>query len=436
MGIHQIVSKRLKPVETALSAVPGLDAMFHQCFLNTLETTYQEKEDGLPFIITGDIPAMWLRDSMAQVMHYVRFADEPEVARFIEGVIERQMRCVLIDPYANAFNGEPNGAKWAEDEPPQGPWIWERKYEIDSLCAPLHLAHVYRQATGSTAFLTETFHKGMRAIVETFRREQCHADSPYYFIRTDCPPSDTLTHGGRGAPVSRTGMTWSGFRPSDDACVYGYLVPANLFAAGVMDDAAYFAALLEDEALSKDASALREDILTGIAKYALVEHPNHGQIFAYETDGLGHYTLMDDANVPSLLSLPYLGVCKKDDPLYLRTRSFVLSPDNRFYYEGPYAKGVGSPHTPAGYIWPIALCMQALTSTSIPEIAGLLVQLLKTHGGTHFMHESFDPAKPESFTRSWFAWANSLFGELLYRLYEEGTLDEVLKIVKEQVLQA
>lgn len=431
--IHQTIADRLAPVEAALSVIPGLDVMFRQCFLNTLETTVQHKEDGLPFIITGDIPAMWLRDSMAQVMHYVRFADDPEVARFIEGVIERQMRCVLLDPYANAFNGAPDGAKWAADEPEQGPWIWERKYEVDSLCAPLHLAHVYRQATGSTAFLTETFHQGMRAIVDTFKREQDHAASPYYFIRTDCPPSDTLSCGGRGAPVARTGMTWSGFRPSDDACALGYLVPANLFAAGVLSDAAYFAAALGDEALSKEATALREEMLDGIAKHALVDHPNHGQIFAYETDGLGHYTLMDDANVPSLLSLPYLGVCQKDDPLYQRTRSFVLSPDNRFYYEGPYAKGVGSPHTPAGYIWPIALCMQALTSTSIEETAVLISQLLTTHGGTRFMHESFDPSQPELFTRSWFAWANSLFGETIYRLFEEGTLSDVLEIVKTRV---
>ena len=230
-------------------------------------------------------------------------------------------------------------------------------------------------------------------------------------------------------------MTWSGFRPSDDACRLGYLVPSNLFAAGVMADAAYFAALLGDEALAREATALREEILDGVAKYALVEHPNHGQIFAYETDGLGHYTLMDDANVPSLLSLPYLGLCQKDDPLYLRTRAFVLSQDNRFYYEGPRAQGVGSPHTPAGYIWPIALCMQALTTDAVDEIAGLLTQLLTTHAGTRFMHESFDPAKPEDFTRSWFAWANSLFGETVYRLYEDGRLDDVLAQVAKTVRQ-
>lgn len=435
MDIRQTIAGRLAPVEAKLAAIPGLSEMFHQCFLNTLETTYQERDDGLPFIITGDIPAMWLRDSMAQVMHYVRFADDPDVARFIEGVIERQMRCVLIDPYANAFNDGPTGAKWSEDEPAQGPWIWERKYEVDSLCAPLHLAHVYRAQTGSTAFLTDAFHRGMRAIVEVFRREQNHEHSPYYFIRTNCPPSDTLTRNGHGERVVYTGMTWSGFRPSDDACRLGYLVPSNLFAAGVMADAAYFAALLDDEALAREATALREEILDGVAKYALVEHPNHGQIFAYETDGLGHYTLMDDANVPSLLSLPYLGLCQKDDPLYLRTRAFVLSQDNRFYYEGPRAQGVGSPHTPAGYIWPIALCMQALTTDAVDEIAGLLTQLLTTHAGTRFMHESFDPAKPEDFTRSWFAWANSLFGEMVYRLYEDGRLDDVLAQVAKTVRQ-
>lgn len=427
MRAAETVSQRIAPAAQLLSPL-GKDIvdMFRACFLNTLETTYCEETDGTTFIITGDIPAMWLRDSSLQVMHYVRFADAPEVARAIEGLIERQMRCICIDPYANAFNREPNGACWAKDRPEQGPWVWERKYEIDSLCYPIWLAHVYHKKNPAANLYTDAFRQALTAIVDVFATEQRHWESPYYFERDDCPPTDTLSHAGRGAPVAYTGMTWSGFRPSDDACRYGYLVPSNLFAAAQLKHVANFAREYGDAALAARAQTLRKQIQTGLTAYALVQHPNHGIIYAYETDGLGHYTLMDDANVPSLLALPYLGACEKDDPLYLRTRDFVLSMDNRFYYEGRYAKGVGSPHTPSGYIWHIALCIQALTATEDAEILSILRMLLNTHGGTYRMHEGFDPENPEAFTRAWFAWANSMFGELVYSLYEAGKLESMV----------
>ena len=426
MSAKDQILKSIAPVEEVLRRAGGDPAMFRQCFMNTLDTTLTADEDGTSFVITGDIPAMWLRDSTAQVMHYVRFAKDPEVARLIEGLIERQMRCILLDPYANAFNHEASGAKWAEDRPAQSPWVWERKYEIDSLCHPVQLAHAYYSTHPTPAIFTDAFRAALKKIVEIFTIEQHHEKSDYWFERDDCPPSDTLHHNGRGEPVGYTGMTWSGFRPSDDACRYGYLIPANLFAVVTLERIAAFAWVMDEEALAEEAQTLARQIDRGIQSYGLVNHVNHGLIYAYETDGLGHYTLMDDANVPSLLSLPYLGVCEKDDPLYLRTRGFVLSLDNRFYYEGPYASGVGSPHTPAGYIWHISLCMQALTATDPAEKARLVRMLLTTHAGTGFMHEGFDPTDPEKFTRSWFAWANSLFGELIYSLYEEGSLEEIL----------
>ena len=426
MTAKEIVKEKLSPLRQALAPVDGLYEMFEQCFLNTLETTVRCQKPGDTFVITGDIEAMWLRDSTAQVLHYIRFAGEEAVAQVIEGLIARQAECILIDPYANAFNAEDSGRRWTDDLPAHSGWVWERKYEIDSLCYPLMLAHKYKEATGRTAFLTERFHRALSAILTVLRTEQDHEKSPYYFIRENCPAQDTLSHGGRGAPLARTGMTFSGFRPSDDACVYGYLIPSNLFAHRAMDYAAEFAALLGDEALRREALSLKEEIGEGLSRYACAEAPGIGQVYAYEVDGLGNRVMMDDANVPSLLSLPYLDVCAPEDPLYKRTRAFVLSKGNPYYYEGRFARGIGSPHTPEGYVWPIALCMQAMTATDDAEVARLLSALLSTHAGTGFMHESFDPDDPTKFTRSWFAWANSLFGELIYRLYEQGRLPAVL----------
>ncbi len=426
MDALHAVRARLTPVKEALTAVPGLPDMFERCFVNTLETTVQTLRPGDTFVITGDIEAMWLRDSTVQVLHYIRFCDEPAVAALVEGLLARQAACILIDPYANAFNREDNGRAWSKDRPAASGWVWERKYEIDSLCYPLLLAWRYYRQTGRLTFLTEDFHRAIRAIVEVFSTEQHRETSSYWFERDNCPPSDTLPFSGRGAPVGYTGMIWSGFRPSDDACVYGYLVPANLFAAQVLPYAAEFADQLGDAALSARARQLAAQVKAGVEQYALVDEPGFGTIYAYEVDGLGNRLLMDDANVPSLLALPWLGACSREEPLYLRTRAFALSPANSCWGEGRYARGVGSKHTAPGYVWPIALCVQALTSRDNAEAAALLRMLLDTHAGTGLMHESFDPDAPERYTRAWFAWANSMFGEMLHSLYDEGRLPDVL----------
>ncbi len=430
MEVHAALTSRLDAVESMLDAVPELKRMFHQCFLNTVETTVRSTAKHDTFIITGDIDAMWLRDSTAQVLHYIRFCDDPAIAQLVEGLIRRQIDCILIDPYANAFNPTANGRKWSKDRPEQSPWVWERKYEIDSLCYPLLLAWQYYKKTGSLSFLTEKFHQALLAIADVWCCEQHHEKSPYWFERDHCPASDTLPNGGKGEAVGYTGMLWSGFRPSDDACMYGYLIPSNLFAHHVLTYAITFAELLKDFGLKERLERLQSEIGQGLSNYATVHLPGSGEVFAYETDGLGHYNMMDDANVPSLLSLPYLGICEKNDPLYMRTRSFILSKANHCYAEGAYAKGIGSEHTAAGYIWPIALCMQAMTATDDNEIVSLLKMLLTTHAGTYFMHESFDPDCPENYTRPWFAWANSLFGELIYFLYEESKLQKVLSLLK------
>ena len=416
--LPQAVREKIVEVEERLGDRPKLARMFRLCYPNTLETTTELVEDGTSYVFTGDIPAMWLRDSTAQVRHYVPLAGgDADVQRIVEGLIARQVMYVGIDPYANAFNREANGQCWEVDETERNPWVWERKYEIDSLCYPIQLSYLYWQAAGRTQIFNADWKAMLGAIIDLWRVEQNHGtDSPYRFQRFSGPPSDTLTHEGLGTPVAHTGMTWSGFRPSDDACAYGYLVPSNMFAVVVLRYGEHIAReVYGDEALAQRAADLRAEIDAGIVTHALYEHEALGTIYAYETDGMGHYNLMDDANVPSLLSIAYLGYVDADDPLYANTRRFVLSAHNPHYHEGTYARGVGSPHTPDGYIWPISLCMQGLTSNDVGEMDALIDTLERTDADTEYMHEGFNPDDPQQFTRPWFAWANSLFGEFMLK---------------------
>jgi len=414
--LPKAIEEKIEEICGHLGGRPKLAKMFRQCFPNTLETTTELKEDGTTYVFTGDIPAMWLRDSTAQVRHYVSLAKEDrDLQRIIEGLIRRQIAYVKIDPYANSFNREANGNHYTQDQPDPGPWVWEQKYEIDSLCYPLQLSYLYWQATGQSGIFDADFRDTVEKIIALWKVEQNHGTkSPYRFQRPDCPPSDTLTRGGLGEPVGETGMTWSGFRPSDDACQYGYLIPSNMFAVVVLGYVEEIAReVYEDDELANKAENLKEAIDEGIREFGMYEHPEFGTIYAYETDGRGHYNLMDDANVPSLLSIPYLGYTTADDPIYRNTRNFVLSPHNPYYYEGKHARGVGSPHTPEGYIWPISLSMQGLTSNDREERDGLIDMLERTDAETCFMHEGFDSDDPMQFTREWFAWANSLFGEFV-----------------------
>lgn len=416
------IHAQLARMESLLPEQPALLQTFRQCFVNTLETTIEALDDGSVFVVTGDIPAMWLRDSSAQVLPYIRFAaQDPEVRRIILGLIQRQAFYITIDPYANAFNQAPNGHGHQEDDTANGPWLWERKYELDSLCYPVQLCASYFQVTGDTSMFTPALHIAFGYILDVIEREQRHdTASSYRFNRANCPPSDTLAQQGRGTPTAYTGMSWSGFRPSDDACMYGYLVPANMFAVVILGHLARFATdYYHDTAMAARAQRLQGEIDAGIQTYGIVEHPQFGRIYAYEVDGFGHYNLMDDANVPSLLSIPYLGYRPAADPVYTATRAFVLSRANPYYYVGKLAQGIGSPHTPPGYIWPISLIMQGLTSTDRAEQERLLEMLLATTAGTHYMHESFHPDDPTQYTRSWFAWANSLFSEWVIRMFSQ-----------------
>ncbi|MDO4284381.1 MAG: glycoside hydrolase family 125 protein [Eubacteriales bacterium] len=423
--IPEILVQRAEALEAFYEKYcPAVAPMAKQCFLNTIETTVLwERGEEDAFVITGDIPAMWLRDSAAQLHTYLPYAAQSqEVREIMVSVLRRQISQVLTDPYANAFNESANnrGWDWDNDITEHNPWVWERKYEVDSLCAPIRFAYSLYQATKDEAVLDARFPEMVRTVVSLWKTEQRHEEqSPYSFVRRNCRESDTLPCEGKGNPVSYTGMTWSGFRPSDDRCLYGYLVPSNMMAAVSLEEAAeLLEGVFGEKELAGECRALQREITEGIEKYGVVEHPEYGKIYAYETDGKGRHLLMDDANVPSLLSMPYLGYRGKL-AVYENTRRFVLSKENPYFYEGKAARGVGSPHTPPQYIWPIALCMQALTSHDEQEIWDCLLRLSETHAGTNFMHEGFDCEDPSQFTRPWFAWANSLFGELLDKICTE-----------------
>ncbi len=410
-------------------ADPELARLFEQCFPNTLDTTVQVGErNGRPdtFVITGDIEAMWLRDSSAQVWPYVPLAaEDPALQRFLAGVIHRQTDCILIDPYANAFNPSATGTGWQDDLTEMKPELHERKWEIDSLCYPIRLAHGYWRTTGDASPLDDRWHEAMRAVVRTFTEQQRkEGRGPYRFMRETHRATDTLTNEGYGRPARPNGLIRSMFRPSDDATVFPYLVPSNLFAVvSLRQMAGMVEAVRGDAALAAEARSLAAEVEAALLREAVVAHPEHGpehgRVWAYEIDGYGNRLFMDDANVPSLLSLPYLGWRDPSDEVYRRTRALVLSDANPYWLTGEYATGNGSPHTPTGYVWPMAITLRAMTSTDGAEIRQCLQWLKATHAGTYFMHESFDPDDPARYSRDWFAWANTLFGELILKLHAE-----------------
>lgn len=425
MKVPSAVYDRINSYCEKLSNYPKLAQLYKNCYPNTLETTIKEKEDGSVFVLTGDIPAMWLRDSTAQVSHYLPLAAEDgETRDIIKGVIKSQFGYILKDPYANAFNEEANSHGHIHDIPQNSPWVWERKYEIDSLCYPVRLAYLYWKATGDSSIFDADFEKAAREILALWQREQRHFEnSEYRFTRLGCRWSDTLHNNGMGMPVSYTGMTWSGFRPSDDACTFGYLIPSNMFAVVALKYLIeIFDTFVQDIKFTADCEQLIKEIEYGIQTYGTYNHPKYGKIYACETDGMGNRKLFDDANVPSLLSIPYIGYADKDDAMYRRTRAFILSEDNPYFYKGSYGEGVGSPHTPAGYIWHIALSMQGLTSDDPEEMKKILSILVSTDADTGYMHEGFNANNPNEFSREWFAWSNSIFAEFVEKVVDEGII--------------
>jgi hypothetical protein len=404
---------------------PELAWLFENCYPNTLDTTVEVGSfEGKPdtAVITGDIAAMWLRDSSAQVWPYLALAAKDTMLRqMIEGTVRRQTRCILIDPYANSFmaNLDAPPLEWSRsDDTEMKRGVGERKWELDSLCYPIRLAHGYWRSTGDTSPFDQSWRAAMQLVVATMRVQQRkHGAGPYRFQRISKKPIETLGGDGYGAPVRAVGLIASGFRPSDDACTFPFLVPSNLFAVTALGYLAEMAdRILHDATLANEAAALANEVAGALREHAIVQG-EEGSMWAYEVDGYGSQLRMDDANVPSLLALPYLD-SSPDAALYARTRSFVWSERNPWFFRGAAGEGIGGPHVGKDMIWPMAITMYALTSQSKVEIGDALTMLKRSNTGTGFMHESFDCNDATRFTRSWFAWANSLFGELVVKTAE------------------
>mmetsp|Transcript_872 Transcript_872/g.1691 ORF Transcript_872/g.1691 Transcript_872/m.1691 type:complete len:515 (-) Transcript_872:95-1639(-) len=438
-----------------------LAILFENCFPNTLDTTVyfdegeREGEEDT-FIITGDIPSMWLRDSTNQVWPYLAFVEKDKtLLKMLRGLVRRQTRSVRLDPYANAFNSVDNAhftdtfkkaarGTSADDQTsscgyqgsriPEGrPEVHERKFEIDSLGSFFRLSRGYFLHSGDILPFDHTWIEAVEVVVEVLEKqqlsfEQAQACPPYTFARTTTVPTETLQF-ETGGPTTFTGMLRSPFRPSDDATTFPLLVPSNAFIAVEAEHVASMVRVLfpEKRELARRLAHLSQTIRKGIDQHARVTpHPSSdptSAVYAFEVDGYGSHLMMDDANVPSLLSLPYLNYINANDSTYLSTRARLLSHRNPYFAEGSVISGVGSPHTGYGRVWPISVMMQAMTSTSKEEVKACL-QTLRSSTSTGLMHESISPSNAGDYTRPWFAWANSLFGETI--LYIAHTYPDLL----------
>jgi len=418
-------------VETEIARVrtriadPEIAWLFENCYPNTLDTTVRPGTiNGKPdtFVITGDIEAMWLRDSSAQLQSYVHLTPgDADLRRLFHGVIQRQARCILIDSYANAFMADPNaksnlGAINDFTEMKLG--VAERKWELDSLCYPMRLAQAYWTATRDAAPFDALWSQAMARAVATMREQQrLHGDGPYRFERATRRATETLMLKGVGAPTHKVGLIHSMFRPSDDACTLPFLIPSNLFAVAALRMLAQVhAEARHDMAAAAGCRALADQVGAACEAYGRMPDGAGGTVWAYEVDGFGNALFMDDANVPSLSALPLLGAATRDDQLFRRTRALAWSARNPYFFAGKVAQGIGGPHKGPGMIWPMSIIARAMTSDDDSEIRQCLMWLKAAHAGTGFMHESFDQDDPATYSRPWFAWANGLFGELILDL--------------------
>ena len=351
------------------------------------------KRDGTTYVSSGDIDAEWLRDAAAVMAPYIGLAANDErVKAVLRGVVARMARCILVDAYANAFLADYRVA--------------EHKFEVDSLIYPIWFAARYWRATGDRSIFTPGVQRAFKRILVVLRDEQRHAARSRY--------RHPELAGGTGTQVKYTGMIWTGFRPSDDPARYQYNIPVNMFAAVALRElSAIEKTVYRNKRASENAWGLSVEIQRGVEQHGTVNLKGFGKMYAYEVDGRGHTILMDDANPPSLLSIPYFGYVSNNDSIYRATRAFVLSKRNPYFYVGKFASGIGSSHTPRGYVWPLALLMQAFTTYDDREFNRLMTYIVASDVGDHRLHESFNPNRPEAFTRRDFAWPNALYAQLI-----------------------
>ena len=391
---HQLSESLLRIPESAYN--PQTILVSTSLHFYTLASDFLRQDDGTMYVQTGDIPAMWLRDSSAQTKPYVRFiGTHPKLDPIVCAVIEHNAKNVLTDPYANAFTA--------------GYKVWEEKWEVDSIVYPVSLAYTYWRRTGSHTLFTPRLHWALRHTVSTLQCEQQHAHCSHYTARV-------LPNGGKGAPYAQTGMIWSAFRPSDDRVRYPFNIPQQMFAVvGLRELAELAIAGYRDSKLAGDALRLADEVNLGIERHGLVYTREFGLIYAYEVDGMGHVLLADDANMPNLVAASYYGYSVPTSQVYLNTRRFVLSSANPYYYRGKYAAGLGSAHSRTGWVWPLGLIGAALTARLPQDVASAITTIEDTNRFNGLIHESFDPNDPDQFTRPFFGWANAMYAELIFR---------------------
>lgn len=412
--MYDITRKKINEIALGISSAKTRE-MFLKCFWNTIDTAIKEDDGHGIYVLTGDIPAMWLRDASASIKQYIPFASsDPDIASLIKGVIKKLFFYIGVDPYGNSFTLLPNaGTIWANDQTEKTPYTWERKFEVDSICYPFEIAYEYVKETGDISILDEGFLKASSLILDVIRKERNHhKDSNYSFVRPSNHEPD-LPGNGKGGPLKVNGLIWTAFRPSDDASSLGYLVPSNAFASVMLDHLSRLLAVINEKQLSTLANDLSIGVKEAIMQNCIVKGPNGKDILVYETNGLGQNLLMDDANSPSLLSLPYFGFISAKDPLYVETRNFILSKNNPYFFSGKCLTGIGSPHTKKDYVWPMSLSMEGLTSHEISRKKEIIKEIVNADAGTSLTHESVNKDDPTLYTRGWFAWSNSLFSELV-----------------------
>ncbi|KAJ2339896.1 hypothetical protein GGH92_006510 [Coemansia sp. RSA 2673] len=378
------------------------------------------------FVFTGDINAQWTRDSTDQLLSLLPYAvADASLNTLIAGLVNMQADQIAAYPFANAYRSParsglvPGENDWTKGDTRT---VFAAKFEIDSLAAFFKLSTVFwRQQQQQDADSLLDMGLLVQLQAPTFDSEQRLTDATVRFVRTANTPTESSFGGGRGNPIRHTGMVRTLFRPSDDSVIFPFLVPANAMLAVELRALADMLDKTGDTTIASRSRRLAEDITCGIYEFGTAEHPKYGHVFAYEVDGYGSRLLMDDANVPSLLALPYLGFVNATDPIYQNTRCMLLSPDNPWYFSNgalSLLNGIDSPHTVFCKVWPMSVAIQALTSNDQQEIVDAEHVLAASTAGLGLMHESgdIDSANGNSFTLPWFAWCNGVVSELITRV--------------------
>jgi uncharacterized protein len=409
---------------------PDLAVLLSNCLPNTLDTTVEyhgEAPDwaGLDsFVITGDIQALWLRDSANQIIPYAPYiAQDDSLKALFQGLINRQAHSILIDSFANAFNFNASGAGAQTDirKPPMTKAVFEGKYEIDSLCAFLKLSYWFNfygelSSGDYSAVYDGTWYNAVTTLLDTINvmmtTNGLSEEQPYLFSRMTTVATDTLYNNGKGPPAKIIGMSRQLFRPSDDAVTLPFNIPGNAMACTELTHLVDLLSTIGGHHELKSYAADTKETLCAALSAELAK----GQLIPFEVDGYGSRYFMDDANIPSLLSLPVLGYMGASNPSYVATRDFVLSTENPYYFTGPEGHGIGGPHEGYNMTWPMAIITTAMTSDDDEEILDCLQMLKDSARRTGFMHEAFNVNNVNDYTRSWFAWANGLFGEMMLQL--------------------